>query len=399
MVSLKLFDLFYSKHLLKEIIIILEIIVLVIAFNIGVAPVGYVFSEIKSLDQDLRFDKKDLLFFSSNAVLQNQFIAQDRTITEELSERIKANEHVEYVAKMETPSVIFTLKENKAISASSIINFVSEDALKCIDLHLSFPEQIENEIPVYINSNLAQSLKIGDRIELNKISEEDVDNITCYVYGILEENYSYFSLGSRNRMFHYQPEGEGNYMIAPYRENLHSNTSWHPYFLIKTKDADHIDEIQAELNQEFSVFGSFKTMASVMNAQIQRIFQQEQWSIMIMFLSIIVLLFSYGGYLIFTMFNKRNLYTLLNICGAGKAKILSINILYSCTIVLPAVILALIITPFALNEFTYDGFLGYNLMTILFVFFVLAYCLLLPVIFTAIQIRKNYFKNAYSLDE
>lgn len=390
---LRIVRMLYSKRLLKEILVVVQIMLLVGVYNLAIIPFDSFLKSRAAVEESFLVDFDNDILFSGSLSLGEAFIKGNSEVLNNLIEPVKEKYDVLY---MYEGNAVFEI-DSQAVVAT--LNVYSEDMYNAIKFDLSGEKSDEvvlqdGELPVYISGNLSKHYNIGDKLQIKSYQEEK-NEIPCRVTGILKDNSYIITTGSNDNIFTQMISDTENFIIAAYNEDYFENSTLYPRFLIKNTE----DGIVNEINEAIGKYGEISTL----NEFIEKIFLQtlvnSEWEILILFLLVIVLVFGYGGYLIVNNMQKRKLCSIFYICGMSLGKVTAIHILAGLLLFIPGIILGLLITPFFLQAFTSVSFAGYNIYTVMLIVAIIAFCSLTAIIFSVVQTKKVSAIDLYRTNE
>lgn len=388
---LRLVRMLYSKRLIKEAIIIIQVMLLVCVYNLAITPFD-TFNKSKNFVEKnfaINFDT-DLLFLPSLSLGEEYFLGNSNTINEMIT-LIKEKSDILYMSEGNS---VFEIGD-KAMDAT--LNVYSDEMYNSIKFELIdevFDEsnlQI-GEIPVYISNNLSKYYNIGDIIQIKSYNGEN-NEVPCRVAGILKNNAYIITTGtSENTLTHMISETE-NLIVAKYNNEYFKNAKIYPCFIIKNNN------IKSELKDILKKHGELLTVNEIFEKNFLNILNNSEWNIMILLLLLIVIVFGYGGYLVVNNMQKRKLCSIFYICGMNLKKMIAIHIMSGFILFIPGIILGLFITPFFMEPFAYIKFTGYNLYTIMLIIGIIAFCFFTAIVLSAIQTKRITAIDLYKTNE
>lgn len=159
----------------------------------------------------------------------------------------------------------------------------------------------DGELPVYISANLSKHHNIDDKLQIKSYQEEK-NEITCRVTGILKNNSYIITTGSSDDIFTQMISDTENFIVAEYNEGYFKNSTLYPRFIIKNTE----EGIANEINEAIEKYREISTVNEFFEKIFFQTLENSEWEILILYLLVIVLVFGYGGYLIVKICKKEN---------------------------------------------------------------------------------------------
>lgn len=390
---LRIVRMLYSKHLIREILVIFQIMLLVGIYNLAIIPFDSFLKSRAAVEESFLVDFDNDILFTGSLSLGEAFIEGNSEVLNNLIDPLKEKYDVLYmyegnaVLEIDSQAVAATLNVYSEEMYNSIKFDVADDNFDDTSLQ-------DGELPVYISANLSKHYNIGDKLQIKSYQEEK-NEITCRVAGILNNSSYIITLGSSDNIFTQMISDTENFVVAKYTEDYFNNSTLYPRFIIK-----NIEEGMAnKINEAIGKYGEISTVNEFFEKIFFQTLENSEWEILILFLLVIVLVFGYGGYLIVNNMQKRKLCSIFYICGMSLGKVTAIHILAGLLLFIPGIILGLLITPLFLKAFTGVSFAGYNIYTVMLIAGIIAFCSLTAIIFSVVQTKKVAAIDLYRTNE
>lgn len=390
---LRIVRMLYSKHLLKEILVIFQIMLLVGIYNLAIIPFDSFLKSRAAVEESFLVDFDNDILFTGSLSLGEAFIEGNSEVLNNLIVPLKEKYDVLYMYEGNAVLEI----DSQAIGAT--LNVYSEEMYNSIKFDVAddnFDDTLlqDGEIPVYISRNLSKYYNIGDKLHIRSYQEEK-NEIPCRVAGILNNNSYIITVGSSDNIFTQMLYETENFIVAKYNEAYFKNSTLYPRFLIKNTAEETVNEI----NEAIGKYGGISTVNEFFEKIFLQTLENSEWEILILFLLVIVLVFGYGGYLIVNNMQKRKLCSIFYICGMSLGKVTAIHVLAGLLLFIPGIILGLLITPFFLQAFTNVSFADYNIYTVMLIVGIIVFCSLTAIIFSVVQTKKVAAIDLYRINE
>ncbi len=242
---------------------------------------------------------------------------------------------------------------------------VSEDLFSNIDVDLKSGEFIDTKgesVSVIISSHLAEQYSLGDTINC----VIDSQTIECIVSGILKSNSTIIDVnkqeGSRltvDALGFNMVKYNGDFVIAVTNSQIAIAEDRIDSALFVFPNETETDEMISALNESYSNRYNFHSFTSLRDNTVQISISNMDWRIVLLFLFVIVVVFNFIGYIVINTRQKQKVLSVMNICGLSFAKSLAINITSLMIIVLPALLIGLLCSPYMLNNMNVEYY-GFN---------------------------------------
>lgn len=390
---LRIVRMLYSKHLIREILVIFQIMLLVGIYNLAIIPFDSFLKSATAVEESFLVDFDNDILFTGSLSLGESFIEGNSEVLNNLIEPI--NEKYDILYMYEGTAVLEI--DSQAIGAT--LNVYSEEMYNSIKFDVAdsnFDNNLlqEGELPVYISENLSQYYYIGDKLQIRSYQSEK-NEIPCRVAGILNNSSYIITLGSSDNIFTQIISDTENFVVAKYNEDYFNNSTLYPRFIIKNTEEGMANKV----NEAIGKYGEISTVNEFFEKIFLQTLENSEWEILILFLLAIVLVFGYGGYLIVNNMQKRKLCSIFYICGMSLGKVTAIHILAGLLLFIPGIILGLLLTPFFLQAFTNVSFAGYNIYTLMLIVGIIVFCSLTAIIFSVVQTKKVAAIDLYRTNE
>lgn len=390
---LRIVRMLYSKHLIKEIMVVCQIVILVCVYNLAIIPFNSYFQSKAIVEKDSPFDfDNDTVFFGSDS-LSDAFMTGNAEVMNNLLQRIEEKYDVFYMYEG-----VSTFENDDNVIVSTL-NVYSEELYNSIDFdlvdnNLRETQLQDGEIPIYISQNLTNLYSIGDTVQIKSYQHKD-NEFPCRVVGILKNNTTVITLGSDEGIFTHRISESENFIAARYHQDYFRDSTLYPLFVITNTGNDTLEEIEEQVGN----YGQVQTIKELYDNAFEMILSSDEWEILILFLLTIVIIFGYGGYLIVNNMQKRKLCSIFYICGMSLGKVMAVHITAGLLLFAPGIIVGLAISPYMLKMYRGDVFDGYNIYTVMLIVGIIVFCSLSAIIYSVVQTKKISAVDLYRTNE
>lgn len=272
-----------------------------------------------------------------------------------------------------TKAFTYTTQEN----SGGYLILTSNDLFFNAKLELKESKPFNNQddsIPVLISSHLAQKYGIGDII---KCSLEDGKTIKCYVTGILKRNSTLIdvhkqegSILTLDAIGFNMAKYDGDFIIATSNSKIGISMQNSEAAIFSFEQGTNISDVVNRLNESYSNFYKFHSVESLRKNTIANGMTKMEWRMVLMFLFTITVLFNFVAYIVINTHQKMKILNVMNILGLSFSKSVAINIISLLLVVLPALLVGSICSPYILDNmnieyYGFNAFLGIAMATIL----------------------------------
>lgn len=379
--TLKLIRMLWSKKLVREFFLFLELSFIVMVTVATLLPIsnavvfssgkektlpdysGLIYcSEYEGVSKGLDIDKLKSDFAEKYGENPKVYMTESNKIS--LSNRDNEN------------------KENAEALGSIYMLLISEDLFNDINLKLSegnFKKAESDILPVIISPNMSSVHSIGDKIRCSSkdvstfddgtwIQRSDLD-VECEITGILDKDSTVIDIVSFPSRIEQASLNVIGWNIKKY-DNVGYIIAAECDFLPivkKTSAAFAFDNSISTLSEDIKTLNSKNTNTygfaeyNGLKKQYYHVtFTNLRWRLVVMVLLLLVLFFNYIGYLIMNVKQKQHVLSIMNLCGMSLWKLLLINIASFLLIVIPALLIGLWLAPYTVHFLTHESFYGYN---------------------------------------
>lgn len=398
--TLKLVRMLYSKHLLREALIVLQVILMVILLNAVILPFENVRVNESTLSSQLIMEKQRAVYYTpSLSYTESYFVHGLRADT--ITEALRKNPDIEAFAQHYERDAAF---EHAGETWNTTLNVYSDTLfdhlklpLKKGDFTASGEAYGAGVLPVVISGRLAEIYQIGDT--LGWLGGKSV-NIPCVVTGILRNNASFITFGEQNAVLSYNTayEQKKSFLFARYDADLLKDINWGLPMLLQLREG--VDPARAidTLREQYGSYGAYHTIPELMSEAREQVAKSSQWNIMMLILFGLVLVFGYGGYLLISAMQKSMVYAVLYINGVSKRRMLWINILSGLILIVPAVEIGLALSPVFLENYVQADFIGFTPSTYATILMIFLLMFLFSVVAVMIQSSRLSTISLYKQD-
>lgn len=347
--TLRLVRMLYSKHLLREALIVLQVILMVILLNAVILPFETVRVNESALNSQLIMEKQRAVYYiPSLAYTESYFMHGLRADT--ITEALRKNPDIEAFARHYERDAAF---EHAGETWNTTLNVYSDALFDRLKLPLEKGDfAVSGEacgagvLPVVIGGRLAERYQLGDAFTLGWLGGKAV-NIPCVVTGILRNNASFITFGEQNAVLSYNTASapQKSLLFARYDADLLRDLNWGLPMLLLLREGVDQERALRTLREQYGNYGEYHTVPELMREAREQVVKSSQWNIMMLILFGLVLVFGYGGYLLVSAMQKSRLYAVLYINGISRRRMLWLNILSGLLLIVPAVGGGLALSP------------------------------------------------------
>ena len=310
-----LIGLFYSKQKIRELIVLLQLIVMAVFFAYSADPLISYYQARFQMDQCYQNRYADTLYFNAGMNLQMEGTEE---LYREVYDRISATTE---------EGKIFRFANLRAIygeDGSHVCNLIIYDHLDEIVSLKIHEGELKKEVGqhyVLVTAGIGKYYPIGSTIEA-KLPDMDC-TVQCIVSGILKEQCvipilgSFGSYGSPDVFIASQSHQQPFEVILSFdlKEELGSIVPWEPNYMIVPKQGTDIKILQNKLEKEVGVFGSVLEMDSIIKESVKAVIIDNAPFVFQLVLYALVALFGYGGYIFLTIETKKKVFQELHLLG------------------------------------------------------------------------------------
>lgn len=379
---LRLVRMLYSKRFIKEVMIIVQIMLLVCVYNLASLPFDDYNKNKSFVSENFDIDFDNDLIFSPSLSLGEGYMTGDTMAYREITALMKEEKNLLYAC---VGNAAFELDNSTMIATVNAYSDAMFDSIK-FDLKSKPDESLlqDGEVAVYISSNLSEFYSVGDKITLRSFQRDNDVNITCRVTGILKENADVIAMGNNDKILVHTLSDEEKFIVGKYDEAHFGKANIYPGFIVK----GNADTLSPELKSLAEMHGTLKCAEDAFKTYFLKILDENEWNVMILILLLIVIVFGYGGYLIVGNMQKRKLCSIFYICGMNLRKMTVIHILSGLMLFVPGIASGLLLTPYLMENFAYTQFTKYSFSTVVLIVAVLAFSLASSILFSIVQTKK-----------
>ena len=263
------------------------------------------------------------------------------------------------------------------LAGKGYLILVSEDMYNSLNFELKKGELVNTQdeyLPVVISSHLANRYNIGDVMSCTINSSMTV---LCKVSGILKSNSILVDVNKQegseltvDAVGFNMAKYNDDFVIAVTSSKMEISEEKVDAALFAFSQGTNIDRIIDELNETYINKYSFYSFNTLRNNTIKSSISDMDWRIVLLFLFSIVVVFNFIGYIVINTRQKQKILSIMNICGLSFRKSLVLNIVSLMIIVIPALLIGLIFSPFILinMDIEYYGFNVFLAGAIAFIF-------------------------------
>lgn len=390
--TLRLVRMLFSKRLLREALIVLQVILMVVLLNAVILPFENLRVNQSALNSQLMADEQRTIYYTPSLSYAESYFVQGLR-SESIINSLRANHDIEAFAQNYARDAAF---EQEGAILNTTFNVYSDALSDQLKLPLEKGEFAQSKaysgeriLPIVISNNLEGTFRIGDTFTLGWLGEKKV-NIPCVVTGVLKEKASFITFGEQNGVLSYNTayQKDKTFLFAKYDADILKDVNWNLPMLLQLREDVDLQHALGTLREQYADFGEYHTIPELMEQAQKQVVESSHWNIMMIILFALVLLFGYGGYVLISAMQKSRLYAILYINGLSFRRMLWIHVLSGLILFVPAVGIGLAISPVFLERYVNATFVGFTPGTYAAVFLIFLLTFLLSVCTVLIQTRR-----------
>ncbi|NMA65966.1 MAG: FtsX-like permease family protein [Clostridiaceae bacterium] len=351
----------FSKFFIRESIIIIQIFILIFAFNIAMNPIMYSISANKAIISGL--NENAIYFWPHNRVAEKIMFSEfeeSRQLRELLDNDLGKHESIKGQGQVYIGTASIGNIDNITIL------LYNDDLIRNSKLNLYKGRQLSDSyqsdiIPIILSYNLGKEKAIDDIIEITIFNpESDHVTLNTQLSGVMEKDGFAYNISSAGSI----PDIESltfvdeNVMIVPLSRvtrKIYTECTENAGGRILFLSQDSIVDKEIErLNNSMNKYGTFVSIETMYNNQLGRICRAFNNEFIISFVAFFMLLFGITGYLLLIHLNHEKETGIYLICGMSKRDMKRIYILQVAIVVIPALILALITSNIYILKYSHS---------------------------------------------
>lgn len=331
---LRLSGYLYSKRLLHEFILLIQLVLMtVFAFSV-LNPIDTFQMQVAMLREVYQMDFENTIHFAAgNAIIQSEWKG-DYSNQNVVYERIVSIPQVHSVIRSYGGGASYYTDVDQNIPVRKSANFIvfSEEMTEKIELQLSEGDIVagsDSYLRIVVSASLAKELPLGTEKEI--IMEQNGKAITCIVSGVLDENgcipivSTYGSSPTLDVFAAFPGILQGaDFIIACYDENCIGDIIWGSNYLITIEQGANVSDIQTELESAVGMHGTLETVSSVIQQAFHDMLQSNRWNIFATALLALIALFGYGGYLFLMLRQRQREFAVFYLLGMTRKRMASV---------------------------------------------------------------------------
>ena len=321
--KLALLGLFYSKRKIREVIVLVQLIVMAVFFAFSADPFITYFSEQAQMDRLFRIQYKDTLYFNAGINLQMEG-------TEELR-----NDVFNRICSVTEGSDVYRFSNLMATyeqNGSHVCNMIIYDRMDNI---LSLPLQkgtIKKDPGIHyilVTSGIGKYYPVGSEMEI-ELPDTGI-TVLCVVSGVLKANGAIPILGSFGSFANPKAFIVSTSRKEPFDailsfdlgedSEIKGKISWQPNYMIIPGSGTDSDDLQNKLKEEVEVYGEVLKMNEVVKGSLKAVIIDYAAFVYQLVLYTLVALFGYGGYIFLTIETKKKVFRELHLLGMTGNKV------------------------------------------------------------------------------
>ncbi|MCD8315612.1 MAG: hypothetical protein LUD44_08285 [Firmicutes bacterium] len=407
----------------REIMLLLEMVLIVVLFIISLAPLCNVFYLKSGIDSALSGANAVYCTAKDGAVVlfedSSDFVINDVSyLSDVLSEVQRYGVGTPEVLITESYSFSYRSSdendgededEKDVKKDSGYIIAVSDDLYSCISLELERGE-LKRDCTEYESVVISKGLAASCGFEVGSVFFAMVDgnSVECLVTGILKENGTIIdinsiyedSLGDNLTAdgvgFNLKKYGdEVRFMITVSSDDLPVKTYSAEAFVIVFPDGTDIDGIIGRLDESLGETMNFASLETLYEKSYEEALEDfDRGGMLSILLLSIVVIFNFIGYIVITTREKQRILSIFNICGLSFGKSVIINMVSLLMIGTPALVVGIFASPIIL-ELEGVEYYGFNIFVGAVLVFIVLGFVLSAVMTSILQRIQNDVINLY----
>lgn len=378
--TLKLIRMIWSKNLVRELVLFVELTFMVIILIACLTPINNALVLSNGIKNALPV-KGDLVYCSEFAGVNNGIDVDE--IKKNFS-KLYGEEPKVYLSESNRVAIFDeedTKQEDTKIDFGNLI-LISEQLFNDMKINLSdgnFKKTDSDTLSVIVSSNFGGEYSVGDTFNcsnrgmINPVDgqnlKRDLFDLKCEITGIIDKSSIMIAINKGGSNIdeatlnilglNISAYSDQKFVIAVESDLMPIVRKNAAAFAFDNKYSSLSVDLTA-LNKENSGNYGFSEYTVLKTNLFHRTLEDLDWRIPVMVLLSLVLFFNYIGYLIINIKQKQHTIAIMNLCGISFGKSLFINVASTLLAVIPALIIGLWVSPNAVSYFTNDEFHGYN---------------------------------------
>lgn len=373
----------YSKRILRECVLLFQLICMIVFAFCVLNPIDTFLQKKAALSDTFQLDfSKTLHFSSGNALMQNK-IEGDMSMEPQLFDIISSTPEVERVLRIHLGHATCKTELSETLNSNFII--YSEAMSGFIHLPLS---REENYLSVLVSASLAKKLPVGSHTEL--LLGSDLKSIPCVISGILDKDSAIptiLNYGSSPGIgvfgfFPKEMSGE-NFIAAEYNEDLLKEIDWEMNYLICPEKNSDTEFLLKNLNESVGTYGTVRTMEQIIQQAFSEMLRDNRWYVFAFALLGIIAAFGYGGYLFLMIRQRQTEFAVFYILGMTRRQTAAILFLAGGNLLALALLIGGSIAPWFIQNVLLEAQAAPGVFSLLF-------CGILLLLILAVSIAAGF---------
>lgn len=401
--NLRLFRYFLPKKFWKELLLIVQLVLMILFAMAVMSPIDSYYSQYRSIRKTYQDNHSTILFFKPG----NEHIGSNANVLQPFLQEIATLEGVE--------SLTYTARAITAYPTGRkvIDGPTGLEVDEYIDTHLAlysaeaFQELLDTAcastltdgisggatVPILVSPSLADALPLGTTKELS-FPEENV-YYSCTVVGILDRNQilpssrNFGSFPSLNNVGADLNNPKVRFIVAQHNTEKFFRTEGDGSFLMSLNPSTDPEEFLDQLNADYDTRGTFYRLTDIEKQALTFILDSNRSALFYLLLLTLLSVFGYGGYLMLTIYREQRAFSVFHMLGMRRRKLIAFQCIKgSLSIVLSLVIAVWLYPWFQANAIVGYTYTGGGTVSILYGIILLV-SVLLASLLAAFRLTKN----------
>ncbi len=360
--QIRLIGLFYSKRKIRELIVLVQLIVMAVFFAYSADPLVTFFRERIQMDQCYQINYQRMLLFAGNDQFLMDTTNKFRTEAFDVMKRCAGAENVHRIARS------YVEYKDSSLKSTRLIIYDQMDDIISLSLRKGKAVHEEGTHYIIVSSEIGKQYPIGSEIE---IEFPDFNrSFSCIVSGILKKDaiipgtgdFSSFTLILGTDISDYKS------VIISFDlgDEIKENLSWEQNCLISIPSGIDADEMIDQLYKEqLGLYGGVNKMNESLTASLKATIRDNAPFVFQLVLYALVAIFGYGGYIFLTIETKKKVFQELHLLGTTGNRIFSLYFISNFILLLIACVIGMLGKSFvsgiryALMEFSVGSWLAF----------------------------------------
>ncbi|MBO4888599.1 MAG: hypothetical protein J5589_09850 [Firmicutes bacterium] len=325
--GIELMKLFYSKRKLRELVLILQLVIMAMFFASTADVLITYFQERLQMDRCYRIDYSRTVYFTPN---MNLVMDEMGDLRADVYKKICFAAEGEKICRF---ADVLAKYEQSGTKNCKLLIYDHMDEILSLSLQKGIVTREEGKHYVVVTAGIGKDYPVGSEIEItfgNPGSTYD-HKVRCIVSGILRENCAipiprgdrFVTLIASDALEELTSGQERYEAILSFDlgDEFDEEIRWEPIYLIPLKPETGFEEIRQKIEAQAGTYGTVLNMKEMMNTIFTAMIADNSGFIFLLVLYTLVALFGYGGYVFLTIETKKNVFRELYLLGATVPKI------------------------------------------------------------------------------